>query len=102
MLFWEQAQEGGGNRGALAKAIAAMNRAVVPTVAIDLPSGLNADTGEVLGGPAVEASYTVTIGRPKIGLVTYPGAEYVGGNYTWPTSVFWRTLMILGIRRRSF
>lgn len=63
--------------GALAKAIAAMNRAVVPTVAIDLPSGLNADTGEVLG-PAVEASYTVTIGRPKIGLVTYPGAEYVG------------------------
>lgn len=72
---------GTGTRGAvtgsLADAILAMNRAGVPIVAIDLPSGLNADTGEVVG-PAVQACYTVTIGKAKAGLVTYPGAEYVG------------------------
>ena len=72
---------GTGSRGALtgplAAAVQAMNRAGVPTVAVDQPSGLNANTGEVLG-PVVQADYTVTIGEPKIGLVTYPGAEYVG------------------------
>ncbi|MGI6128951.1 MAG: NAD(P)H-hydrate dehydratase [bacterium] len=72
---------GTGSRGVLAGpmagAVQAMNQAGIPTVAIDLPSGLNADTGEVLG-PVVRASHTVTIGQPKIGLVTYPGAEYVG------------------------
>ncbi len=72
---------GTGTRGALtgpmAEAVGAMNRAAVPIVAIDLPSGLQADTGEILG-PGVRASYTVTIGRTKPGLVTYPGAEYVG------------------------
>lgn len=67
----------GALKGPLAAAVQAMNRAGVPTVAVDLPSGLDADTGEVLG-PVVQADYTVTIGRPKIGLVTYPGAEYVG------------------------
>ncbi|MDK2854889.1 MAG: ADP-dependent NAD(P)H-hydrate dehydratase / NAD(P)H-hydrate epimerase [Bacillota bacterium] len=75
---------GTGARGAvggpLAAAIAAINRGGVPVVAVDLPSGLDADTGEVLG-PAVRASYTVTLGRPKVGLLTYPGAELVGKLY---------------------
>jgi NAD(P)H-hydrate epimerase len=66
--------------GPLAAAIAAINRGGVPVVAVDLPSGLNADTGEVLG-PAVRAGYTVTFGRPKVGLLTYPGAELVGQLY---------------------
>ncbi|NMA55250.1 MAG: NAD(P)H-hydrate dehydratase [Firmicutes bacterium] len=63
--------------GPLAEAVAAMNKTTAPIVAVDLPSGLNADTGEI-SAPVVKANYTVTIGRAKPGLVTYPGAEYVG------------------------
>jgi hydroxyethylthiazole kinase-like uncharacterized protein yjeF len=72
---------GTGSRGALtgplAQAVVAMNDAETPIVAVDLPSGLNADTGQV-PGKVVRASHTVTIGRAKPGLLTYPGAKYVG------------------------
>ena len=75
---------GTGGRGPVsgppAAAIAAINGAGVPVVAVDLPSGLNADTGEVTG-PAVRARYTVTVGRPKAGLFTYPGAALAGDVY---------------------
>ena len=46
-------------------------------VALDLPSGLDADTGEV--DPACpEVDVTVALGRPKVGLLTFPGAAMVG------------------------
>ena len=46
-------------------------------IALDLPTGLNADSGEV--DPACpEADVTVALGRPKIGLLTFPGAARVG------------------------
>ena len=46
-------------------------------IAVDLPSGLNADTGEV--DPFCPfADYTVTLALPKIGLFRFPGAERVG------------------------
>jgi len=46
-------------------------------VAVDLPSGLNADTGEV--DPAcLRADITVTLGFPKPGLFRFPGAEMAG------------------------
>jgi len=45
--------------------------------AIDLPSGLNADTGEI--DPVCPfADYTVTLALPKLGLFRFPGAERVG------------------------
>ena len=49
-----------------------------PTImAMDLPTGLNSDTGEV--DPAgIMADVTVTLGRPKVGLLTFPGAASVG------------------------
>lgn len=50
------------------------NQAVV---AIDVPSGIHCDTGKVMGS-AVKADLTITLGLPKIGLLLYPGAEYVG------------------------
>jgi len=54
-----------------------INESRVPVVAIDTPSGINGDTGEVLGG-AVRAHSTVTMGYPKLGLLFHPGKEYVG------------------------
>ncbi|MBN2060983.1 MAG: NAD(P)H-hydrate dehydratase [Deltaproteobacteria bacterium] len=48
-----------------------------PIMSIDIPSGLNADTGEVMG-IAVKADLTVTFGFPKLGQFLYPGVEHVG------------------------
>ena len=47
------------------------------TVAVDLPSGIDADTGAVQG-PAVRADVTVTFGAVKPGLLTDPGASHAG------------------------
>jgi hypothetical protein len=47
------------------------------TVAVDLPSGIDADTGAV-DGPAVRADVTVTFGAAKPGLLIDPGAGHAG------------------------
>jgi NAD(P)H-hydrate epimerase len=47
------------------------------TVSLDLPSGVNADNGEV-GNVAVKAAFTVTMGLKKIGLFTGPGRSCAG------------------------
>src|SRR5262249_57108559 len=46
-------------------------------VAVDLPSGIDADTGAV-DGPAVRADVTVTFGTWKPGLLIDPGASHAG------------------------
>ncbi len=46
-------------------------------LAVDLPSGVDADTGQAYG-PAMRAEVTVTMALPKPGLVLYPGAELAG------------------------
>ncbi len=46
-------------------------------LAVDIPTGVNADTGEV-DGSAVRADTTVTMALPKLGLYLYPGAEHTG------------------------
>lgn len=58
-------------------AILAINTSGRPTVAVDLPSGLHADTGTVLGA-AVQADLTVTFGLPKIGLYNGSGIDCAG------------------------
>ena len=63
--------------GDMAQLIELMNAAGKPVVAVDIPSGVDADTGRVWG-KAVQASHTVTLGLPKPGLFLYPGAEYAG------------------------
>lgn len=63
--------------GGYADAIHAMNRASAPRVALDLPSGLDADTGESLG-VAVNAALTVTFAAQKRGLHQYPGVQHAG------------------------
>ena len=54
-----------------------MNASDLPIVAVDIPSGINAGTGEMMGN-AVLADVTVTMGLPKIGCLFYPGKECAG------------------------
>lgn len=54
-----------------------VNSSGKPIVALDLPSGIDPTTGEV-EEMAVKADCTITFGMPKVGLVVYPGADYVG------------------------
>ena len=61
----------------LRECIERMNRAPGRRVALDVPSGLDADTGRVLGA-AVRAELTVTFVAPKLGLVTPSGLEHSG------------------------
>jgi len=70
--------------GLAARAIDAMNTSGRAVLAIDIPSGVQGDTGAV-EGPAVRATATVTMGLPKTGLVLPPGAEYTG--QVWVASV---------------
>ncbi len=63
--------------GLLASLIHRVNHLKRAVLAVDLPSGLSADTGEVLG-VAVQADVTVACGWPKIGQIVAPGRDYVG------------------------
>jgi NAD(P)H-hydrate epimerase len=64
-------------KGAYAVAVAKINSSGRPVVAIDIPTGIHADSGAVLGS-AVRADLTVTMGLLKRGLVLSPGAENAG------------------------
>lgn len=61
----------------LASAIELINSAGKPVVAVDIPSGVESDTGRVTHS-AVKATITVTLGLPKPGLYLYPGASFAG------------------------
>ena len=63
--------------GDLRQLIRRMNELDVVRVAVDVPSGLHADTGRVMG-VAIEADVTVTFAFPKVGLVTHPGMQRAG------------------------
>ena len=64
-------------REPVASAIWAINRQGAPVVACDVPSGVNASTGEV-EGEAVRAEATATFHGSKIGLYVEPGKGYAG------------------------
>ena len=57
--------------------IEAVNQAPAPVVAVDIPSGLNTDTGEAMG-VAVKAASTVTLAYTKLGLTTPSGEGFAG------------------------
>ena len=63
--------------GLYAEAIEALAASQGPVVAVDIPSGVNGETG-VVEGSAVRADLTVTFGAPKPGLVLLPGATHAG------------------------
>lgn len=67
----------GAPRGAVLEAIRAINRGGAPVVAIDIPSGVDADSGAV-PGEAVDADLTITLGFPKRGLWFHPARDSAG------------------------
>lgn len=63
--------------GRYAQAVDWINEQEAFVCSIDIPSGIQADTGEILGC-AVQADLTVTYGFYKLGQMLYPGAGYCG------------------------
>lgn len=63
--------------GRAAELIASANDSPAAILAIDMPSGIDATTGDALD-PAIRAAITVTLGLPKQGLVRDPGARNAG------------------------
>jgi hydroxyethylthiazole kinase-like uncharacterized protein yjeF len=64
-------------QGEHAEAIAVLNAAKAPCVAIDIPSGVEGESGAI-DGEGVWAALTVTFGAAKTGAVLMPGAERAG------------------------
>lgn len=64
-------------QGLPAALITAINEAGRPVLAVDIPSGVSADSGAIMG-LAVQASWTVTFAFPKQGLLLPPGASLAG------------------------
>ncbi|WP_198677030.1 NAD(P)H-hydrate dehydratase [Aliidiomarina iranensis] len=64
-------------RGDIRECIEALNDSALPVLAIDVPSGLHANTGVVMG-VAVRARHTVTMIGVKRGLTTAMAADYIG------------------------
>jgi hydroxyethylthiazole kinase-like uncharacterized protein yjeF len=64
-------------RGYYREVIDHLNTLQRPIVAIDIPSGLDANTGKPFG-TAIRAALTVTFGLPKVGHLISPGPDYVG------------------------
>jgi NAD(P)H-hydrate epimerase len=60
-----------------ARVIEQINAGGVPVVAVDIPSGVNASTGETAGA-AVRSDVTVTMHGPKVGLAIAPGRFHAG------------------------
>ncbi len=64
-------------RGTAREAIEAINQSPARVLAVDIPSGISGDTGQVMG-VAVRADRTLTFGLPKIGHYCYPGRAHCG------------------------
>jgi ADP-dependent NAD(P)H-hydrate dehydratase / NAD(P)H-hydrate epimerase len=70
--------------GLYAEVIDALNDSGKPVVSLDIASGVNGDTGQVMG-VAVQAAHTVTYGLPKAGNLLYPG--FGRGGQLWVTHI---------------
>jgi ADP-dependent NAD(P)H-hydrate dehydratase / NAD(P)H-hydrate epimerase len=66
-----------------ARMIELINASTSPVISVDVPSGVNASTGEV-PGVAVSAAATVTFGAAKVGLAIAPGRFHAGSVHIAP------------------
>lgn len=65
------------SEGCFLEAIKEINASNAMVYSVDIPSGISADNGQIMG-EAVKADITVTFGWSKCGLLLYPGVEYAG------------------------
>lgn len=63
--------------GIYRETIELVNNSKARVFAVDIPSGINADNGKIMG-EAVKADFTACFGALKLGAVLYPGTEYCG------------------------
>lgn len=73
------------------RGIQMLNAMERPVVSVDIPSGVNADTGAI-PGEAVRATHTVTFAYPKLGLLLFPGAAHVGKLHVSDIGFYWPSL----------
>ena len=77
--------------GLASDVIALINKSKKKVLSLDIPSGVNGNTGKVMGA-AIKADYTVTFGLPKIGNMLYPGYEHCGelfvSHISFPPSLY--------------
>lgn len=85
-------------RGLFADAIPLISGHSKRILAVDVPSGINSDTGEVCG-VAVRADATVTLGGIKLGLMLFPAADYAGDLFVGSLGIPEWLLERLGIKR---
>ena len=67
--------------GEVGDLVTALNQSGLPVLAVDVPSGLDGNTG-LAGGPVVEAHRTVTFFRKKPGHILLPGRRLCGATFT--------------------
>jgi NAD(P)H-hydrate epimerase len=87
----------GAPREPIASLIRAANDASVPVIALDIPSGLDGDSGQA-NHPTIRADVTVTLAVPKVGLVQPPAREWVGQLLVADISVPDQVYQRLGVR----
>lgn len=76
----------GAPTGPVAQLIRWINQQISPVLAMDMPSGLDPDTG-VPHDPCVRASATLTLALPKVGLLKPPAKPYIGELYLADISI---------------
>ena len=76
----------GAPTGAIGEAIVAISASGCPVVALDIPSGVDASTGEVPGA-AIRADVTVSFAAAKLGLMVAPGCDHAGDVIVVPIGV---------------
>lgn len=64
--------------GSMCDSISSINQVACPVLAVDVPSGLDAATGQLLGACAVRASHTLSLLTLKPGLFTAHGRDHAG------------------------
>lgn len=70
-----------------ASIISKINSSPAKVIAVDIPTGVNALTGEIMGNIAVKADITVSFLSAKSGMFLFPGANYCGEIIISPISV---------------